>query len=171
MKKYFCLTTGILALGTEVLVFVSLMEMQPFRKGGSDIIWGFAILWIGRSCARDFWAPRRTQRQTKLNTRQENGYGRVLVKRSQSRNSNFGARFSSWSPPHFRRRPNESLNQNVRTFLTVCRIWPVQRLSFPLAGRRRWWMSLRFLRSSLHRFLARRRRQPCRAGSLSQRTS
>ena len=39
MKKYFALLTGIVALGTEVLVFLSLMEMQPFGKGGSDIIW------------------------------------------------------------------------------------------------------------------------------------
>ena len=39
MKRYFCLITGIAALGTEVLVFLSLMEMPPFGKGGSDIIW------------------------------------------------------------------------------------------------------------------------------------
>ena len=32
--------TAIVALGTEVLVFLSLMEMPPFGKGGSDIIWG-----------------------------------------------------------------------------------------------------------------------------------
>jgi hypothetical protein len=37
---YFSLITGIVALGTEVLVFLSLMEMRPFGKGGSDIIWG-----------------------------------------------------------------------------------------------------------------------------------
>jgi peptidoglycan/LPS O-acetylase OafA/YrhL len=34
------LVTAIVALGTEVLVFLSLMEMPPFGKGGSDIIWG-----------------------------------------------------------------------------------------------------------------------------------
>jgi len=48
MKKYFSLLTGIVALGTEVLVFLSLMEMRPFGKGDSDIIWalpffGFVI--------------------------------------------------------------------------------------------------------------------------------
>ena len=37
---YFPLVTAIVALGTEVLVFLSLMEMAPFGKGGSDIIWG-----------------------------------------------------------------------------------------------------------------------------------
>ena len=37
---YFSLITAIVALGTEVLVFLSLMEMPPFGKGGSDIIWG-----------------------------------------------------------------------------------------------------------------------------------
>jgi len=36
---YFPLGTAIVALGTEVLVFLSLMEMPPFGKGGSDIIW------------------------------------------------------------------------------------------------------------------------------------
>jgi uncharacterized membrane protein len=36
---YFPLVTAIVALGTEVLVFLSLMEMPPFGKGGSDIIW------------------------------------------------------------------------------------------------------------------------------------
>ena len=37
---YFSLLTGVLALGTEVSVFLSLMEMPPFGKGSSDIIWG-----------------------------------------------------------------------------------------------------------------------------------
>jgi len=36
---YFSLGTGILALGIEVFVGLSLMEMPPFGKGGSDIIW------------------------------------------------------------------------------------------------------------------------------------
>jgi len=39
MKKYFSLLTAIVALGTEILVFLSLMEMPPFGKGDSDIIW------------------------------------------------------------------------------------------------------------------------------------
>ena len=37
--RHFSLVTAILALGTEILVFLSLMEMPPFGKGGSDIIW------------------------------------------------------------------------------------------------------------------------------------
>jgi len=36
---YFSLSTGILALGIEVFVGLSLMEMPPFGKGSSDIVW------------------------------------------------------------------------------------------------------------------------------------
>jgi hypothetical protein len=39
---YFSLGTGILALGIEVFVGLSLMEMPLFGKGGSDIL-GFAV--------------------------------------------------------------------------------------------------------------------------------
>jgi hypothetical protein len=38
--KYVSLIAGIVALGIEVVVFMSLREMPPFRKGSSDIIWG-----------------------------------------------------------------------------------------------------------------------------------
>jgi hypothetical protein len=43
-----------LALGTEVLVFLSLMEIRPFGKGDSDIIWalpyfGFVVFGLGFS--------------------------------------------------------------------------------------------------------------------------
>jgi hypothetical protein len=44
---YFSLGTGILALGIEVFVGLSLMKMPPFGKGGSDIIWAlpfFALI-------------------------------------------------------------------------------------------------------------------------------
>jgi hypothetical protein len=44
---YFSLATGILALCIEVFVCLSLLEMPPFGKGGSDIIWAlpfFALL-------------------------------------------------------------------------------------------------------------------------------
>ena len=44
MKSYFPLVTGFLALGIEVLVFMSLMELPPFGKGGSDIIWGIPFV-------------------------------------------------------------------------------------------------------------------------------
>ena len=52
MRKYFPLATGILALGTEALVFLSLMELPPFGKGGSDIIWAlpfFGLIVVGLS--------------------------------------------------------------------------------------------------------------------------
>ena len=54
MKTYFSLITGIIALGTEVLVFLSLMEIRPFSKGASDIIWalpffGFVVFGLGVS--------------------------------------------------------------------------------------------------------------------------
>jgi hypothetical protein len=44
---YFSLGSGILALGIEVFVGLSLMEMPPFSKGGSDIVWAlpfFALI-------------------------------------------------------------------------------------------------------------------------------
>ena len=44
---YFSLGGGILAVGIEVLVGLSLMEMPPFGKGGSDIVWAlpfFALI-------------------------------------------------------------------------------------------------------------------------------
>jgi len=44
---YFSLGTGILALGIEGFVGLSLMEMPPFGKGGSDVVWAmlfFALL-------------------------------------------------------------------------------------------------------------------------------
>jgi hypothetical protein len=44
---YFSLGSGILALGIEGCVGLSLMEMPPFGKGGSDIVWAlpfFALL-------------------------------------------------------------------------------------------------------------------------------
>jgi len=52
LRKYFSLATGILALGTEALVFLSLMELPPFGKGGSDIIWAlpfFGLVVVGLS--------------------------------------------------------------------------------------------------------------------------
>jgi hypothetical protein len=36
---YFSLGSGILVLGIEVFVCLSLMEMPPFGKGSSDIVW------------------------------------------------------------------------------------------------------------------------------------
>ena len=44
---YFSLGSGILALGIEVFVGLSLMEMHPFGNGGSDIVWAlpfFALI-------------------------------------------------------------------------------------------------------------------------------
>jgi len=45
--RYFSLGSGVLALGIEVFVYLSLMEMPPFGKGSSDIIWAlpfFALI-------------------------------------------------------------------------------------------------------------------------------
>ena len=42
--RYFSLGTGILALGTEGFVLLSLMEMLPFGKGASVIIWALPFL-------------------------------------------------------------------------------------------------------------------------------
>ena len=45
--RYFSLGTGILALGIDVFVYLSLMEMPPFGKGSSDIVWAlpfFALI-------------------------------------------------------------------------------------------------------------------------------
>jgi hypothetical protein len=50
MKKYFPLIAGILALVIETMVFLSLMELPPFGKGDSDIIWGlpfFGLIVLG----------------------------------------------------------------------------------------------------------------------------
>ncbi len=43
MRKYFPLSAGILALVIETLVFLSLMELPPFGKGDSDIIWALPL--------------------------------------------------------------------------------------------------------------------------------
>ena len=50
MKKYFSFVTGLLAIGIELFVFLALMELPPFHKGDSDIIWGlpfFCIIVLG----------------------------------------------------------------------------------------------------------------------------
>ena len=50
MRKYFSFVTGFLAIGIELFVFLALMELPPFHKGDSDIIWGlpfFCILVLG----------------------------------------------------------------------------------------------------------------------------
>jgi hypothetical protein len=44
---YFSLGSGILALAIEVFVGLSLMEMPPLGKGGSEIVWAlpfFALI-------------------------------------------------------------------------------------------------------------------------------
>jgi hypothetical protein len=44
---YFSLDSGILALGIEVFVGLSVMEMPPFGKGASDVVWAlpfFALI-------------------------------------------------------------------------------------------------------------------------------
>ena len=50
MRTYFPLLTGVFSLGTELLVVLALMELPPFGKGDSDMIWGlpfFGLLVLG----------------------------------------------------------------------------------------------------------------------------
>ena len=44
--KYVSLIAGIVAVGIEGLIFMSLMEIPPFSNGGSDIIWGLPFFGI-----------------------------------------------------------------------------------------------------------------------------
>jgi hypothetical protein len=37
--RHFSIIAGIIALGIELSVFLSLMELPPFGRGGSDIVW------------------------------------------------------------------------------------------------------------------------------------
>ena len=46
MKQYFPMVIGILAIGVEVIVFLALMEIPPFGKGDSDIIWGLPCFFL-----------------------------------------------------------------------------------------------------------------------------
>ena len=70
--KYVSLIAGIVALGIEILIFMSLMEMPPFRKGSSDIVWGlpffgmlvFALAIFGLAAALS--ARRTPAHKTKL---------------------------------------------------------------------------------------------------------
>ncbi len=70
--KYVSLIAGIVAIGIEVLVFMSLMEMPPFSNGGSDIIWAlpffgmvvFAVAIFGLATALS--ARRNPAQKTKL---------------------------------------------------------------------------------------------------------
>jgi hypothetical protein len=50
--KYFSLIAATVALGTEVLVFLLLMEVPPFGKGGSDIIWDLPAIFLPRVAFR-----------------------------------------------------------------------------------------------------------------------
>ncbi len=50
MRIFFSLLTGTLSLGIELLIFLALMELRPFGKGDSDIIWGlpfFGLIVLG----------------------------------------------------------------------------------------------------------------------------
>ena len=46
MKKYVSFVTGFLAIGIEIFVFLALMELPPFHKGDSDILWGLPFFCI-----------------------------------------------------------------------------------------------------------------------------
>jgi|SRR5437773_7375321 len=92
------------------------MEMPPFGKGGSDIIWGlpFFGLVVFALATFGFLAALSARRNPTRGL--ETGYGGAIVERAQPRDSNFGTRFSSWSPAHFSQRPNEPLNQTLGLF-------------------------------------------------------
>src|SRR5207247_5659051 len=94
---YFSFITAIVALGTEVLVFLSLMEMPPIGKGGSDIIWAlpFFGLVVFALAAFGFLAALRARGSPTPARNLSNCRG--FAKRSQPPNSNCDARFSSWS--------------------------------------------------------------------------
>jgi len=63
---YFSLGSGILALTIEVFVALSLTEMPPFGKGGSDIIWAlpFFALFIFALATPALLVALRTTHQT-----------------------------------------------------------------------------------------------------------
>jgi len=42
--RYLSVVTGLLALAIELLALLSLMELPPFGKGGSDLIWGLPFV-------------------------------------------------------------------------------------------------------------------------------
>lgn len=44
MKVWFSLIAGALALGIEVVVYLALMELPPFGRGASDIIWALPLV-------------------------------------------------------------------------------------------------------------------------------
>jgi hypothetical protein len=72
--KYFSLIAATVALGTELLVFLLLMEVPPFGKGGSDIIWnlpfvGFVVFGLATSgLIAGLRARRKTTRGEKMAT-------------------------------------------------------------------------------------------------------
>jgi len=43
MTQYYPLISGAVALGIELFVYLSLMELPPFGEGDSDIIWGLPL--------------------------------------------------------------------------------------------------------------------------------
>jgi hypothetical protein len=64
---YFSLGSGILALGIEVFVCLSLMEMPPFGKGGSDIVWAlpfFALIIVALAMSGLLAALSATRKRT-----------------------------------------------------------------------------------------------------------
>jgi len=42
--KYLPVVTGLLALAIELFALLSLLELPPFGKGGSDLIWGLPFV-------------------------------------------------------------------------------------------------------------------------------
>jgi hypothetical protein len=112
---YFSLGSGILALGIEVFIGLALLEMPPFGKGGSDIVWAlpfFALVIFALAMPGLLAALSATRIPTRAGKFAMAG---LVLKRSYPCDSNFTAGDGSGSPPHFDRWPNESVSASLNT--------------------------------------------------------
>jgi len=83
---YFSLGSGILALAIEVFVALSLMEMAPFGKGSSDIIWAlpfFALIVFALAMPGLLVALRATHQTGRANSRWPDWFSTRLALQSQ----------------------------------------------------------------------------------------
>jgi len=101
----FSLGSGILALTIEVFVALSLTEMPPFGKGGSDIIWAlpfFALFIFALATPALLVALRATHQTGRANSRWPDWFSTRLALQSQ-----FCCPYSQWVAFSFRLLPNE----------------------------------------------------------------
>jgi hypothetical protein len=97
---YFSLGSGILALGIEVFIGLSLLEMPPFGKGGSDIVWAlpfFALVIFALAMPGLLAALSATRIPTRAGKFAMAG---LVLKRGYACDSNFTAGDGSGLPPH-----------------------------------------------------------------------